>query len=122
VKHRTNLLPQDVGCRACDGIGVYSDGTSCPICERLAELLRRDWSVRVLDAWAQANADLRPFQTGREPTEAERWCCWRVQSPGEVLAQVYFYGPTSDAARLAAADAVWRELSKAAQARIGARP
>lgn len=76
------------------------------------------WAVRVLDAWAKYNGP----QTG----------CWYVtqgsmvalhrQAFGKTVPPQYIDGDTPDAARLAAAEAVWPELPESVRAEIGERP
>lgn len=57
--------------------------------------------VRTLDEWAAQDPE-NPFATTRgEVDEPMRWCCWREGPPNE---RCYFYAPTPDAARHAAAE------------------
>lgn len=85
----------DTHCR-CQGQGCDS---------AFAAEIERARVVGVLDAWAERNEE-HPFITQRgESDEAERWCCWRENYVGETV-QCYFYGPTPDAARAAAAKAI----------------
>lgn len=91
----------------CEGASMSS-----AIAEHLREALQLAWAVRVLDAYDE--------KTGRQT----RWetfssCTGR----GEICPNNGIrYSGNQESARLSAAAAVWPELSKPVQARIGARP
>lgn len=82
-----------------------------PVGGKLLALLRRDWAVRVLDAWAGSwsncpgDDEVFPFVTLR----SEQWT-------------ELHEGDSADAARHAAALAVWPTLSDEEKARIGECP
>jgi hypothetical protein len=87
--------------------------------QRLRAMARRDWAVRVLDAWAERD----PFR---------RWT-YRRGTTAPALVQLFdfvderqhveqFFKADSDAAREAAALAVFAELSADVRATIGERP
>ena len=90
--------------------------------QQLQDLLRRDWAVRVLDAWAKLNSGFA-FRTDTDPSDHdldEPWICGVAHSrPHRKLAR---RGETPDAARLAAAEAVWPELPESVRAELGERP
>jgi hypothetical protein len=79
-------------------------------------VFRRDWDVRVLDAWALANPDdsLGPRYKGEDYPPHERWECFTG------IAWEAFRTP--DAARHAAALAVFPSLSDAIRAELGECP
>ena len=82
--------------------------------EELLGILRRDWAVRVLDAWAGAmgwNDSPRPC---RLPDGS--WCVPYLRP----IAGKSF--SSRNAARLAAAEAVWPELPESVRAELGERP
>ncbi len=90
-----------------------------PLPRHHMELLRRDWSVRVLDAWADA----------REAEEVRDWSCadddcgtWYCDLSGSLDTRCILKGPTPDAARHAAALAVFPTLSAAKRAELGECP
>lgn len=94
------------------------DGRVSDALQLLKEEARAAWSMRVLDAWADAN-----------PYWAE-WTYSRRGVHGVQLLACFFeprmfmlsdYG-TMAAARLAAADAVFETLPEAERKRIGVRP
>lgn len=99
---------------------------ACPCCcaggisvEReleLQALLRRDWSVRVLDAWWRGVPEREWFTTHRAvPAKTlGNWAC--------VAGGVYHVGPTPDAARHAAALAVYPALDADVRAKLGECP
>lgn len=80
----------------------------------LRSVQRSDWAVRVLDACGVAwkNSVPAPIPVYNEPS-------WVVVLPMHIGAK---YGPTPDAARLAAAQAVFPELPDAVRAELGACP
>lgn len=80
----------------------------------LVALLRRDWAVRVLDAVARASW-VGSFRTEPEDVSGEQvWFCHDDERG--------FRGPTPDAARHAAALAVFPTLPEAVRAEIGECP
>lgn len=91
----------------------------------LTELLRRDWAVRVLDAWAaQAERnESRRYSVSQCKDEVldtfEHWYC-DLQGSTDIRRIVH--EPTTDAARLAGAEAVWPELPESVRAELGERP
>jgi hypothetical protein len=99
----------DADCRC----GNYSE-------ESLLPLLRRDWDVRVLDAWR--SAVVAPRKRAYEFDEHGRlWICeWHpLARMGQVRDQ---YDGTPDAARHAAALAVSPSLPEAVRAELGECP
>jgi hypothetical protein len=88
----------------------------------LRELKRALWAVQVLDAWAGQHVG----SGGRLPMNWALWpdcglqagCCvmWSDETTRS------FYGPTPDAARLHAAEAVWPELPADVRALLGECP
>lgn len=82
-------------------------------------LLSRDWSVQVLDAWRMGNS-LRQ-QVERSADLAGKRCEVELyfERPDS---REYHYGPTPDAARLAAAEAVFSSLPADVRAKLGERP
>lgn len=76
------------------------------------------WAVRVLDAWADAKS-CDPFKTARLGGE---WHCTSAYGPKTLGIGQRFIGSTPDAARLAAADAVYPALPTDVQATLGVRP
>lgn len=87
--------------------GVEHHGSLGEAGDVLRALLRRDWAVRVLDAWA-------------ELTRSLNWASWPDCGPNGYGCCVTFiddttsdyYGPTPEAARLAAALAVFPSLDR----------
>jgi hypothetical protein len=86
--------------------------------DALLALLRRDWAVRVLDAWAAQKSgrahDAVLMMAG------EWWA--RVWEGGAPSSQYSRPAMTPDAARSAAADAVFPTLPEAVRAELGERP
>lgn len=76
------------------------------------------WSVRVLDAWADAKS-CDPFKTARLGGE---WHCTSAYGPKTLGIGQRFIGSTPDAARLAAALAVYPTLPADVRAKLGVRP
>lgn len=71
-------------------------------------LLRRDWAVRVLDAWRD-------------------WSAGTVLQRDSAEVELFFFGSSVQcdakyADRLAAAEAVWPELPESVRAELGERP
>ncbi len=86
----------------------------------LTELRRRDWAVRVLDAEAADRKRGVPFElhpNSLVPLPPDR--AWYVFKPYTTIS---FYGPTPDAARLAAALAVFPSLPADVRAKLGECP
>lgn len=109
------------------GVTVFCDG-SCRniassrnhrarVIKQVRELLRRDWSVRVLDAWAARYRLPTPSPFPGHPED--EWRAWVVVT---VTEEGSFAGPTPDAARLAAAESIWPELPESVRAELGERP
>jgi hypothetical protein len=94
-------------------------GMSRDVREAFTALLRRDWSVRVLDAWAKGPKALEWCITDC----TEQVCCSleTTVNGGDVLTTDY-YGPTPDAARHAAALAVFATLPADVRAKLGECP
>lgn len=85
--------------------------------EQALPVARRDWAVRVLDAWQRLNPDAHAFATCYLPDlPIPAWKCVSSSHPG------VFFGPDPDAARLAAAEAVLPELPESVRAELGERP
>jgi hypothetical protein len=82
----------------------------------LTELRRRDWAVRVLDAWAVDNRHNVPYP--QRDLGGKSWTLFVYISDE----RGWFTGPTPDAARLAAALAVYPTLDAATHERLGACP
>lgn len=84
--------------------------------ELLREALRRDWAVRVLDAYA----DKRGVQTPALPIHPSRGVAgWFECRVGK---DKYHAGPSRDAARHAAALAVFQQLPAEVRAQLGECP
>ncbi len=102
--------------RALSGQAITSEEAEQAM-EAVEAMRRRDWAVRVLDAWAESNEsnvpDVRRCEDGS-------WNCLAVNVIGAFLKD--WDGPTPDAARHAAALAIWPTLSAEEQARIGECP
>lgn len=94
---------------------AYSTGPDgVELASALVAILRRDWAVRVLDAWV-ARETVRPDQIFSLFTGVRGgWVCG--------LQGDLFNGPTPDAARHAAALAVFPTLSAEKQAELGECP
>lgn len=99
------------GLRTCDDDAVVQIQAG-----NLRALLRSAWAVRVLDAWAGLR-DGRQWRTEwRELTaELSQWECF-------VPGLAHGTGLTSDAARMAAALAVYPTLPEAVRAELGECP
>ena len=86
----------------------------------LTEALRALWAVRVLDAWTD--------HTGLRAPSPERVSqagpnAWHVATqPGKGLTRRHYHGATPDAARLAAAEAVFPDLPEGVRAKLGEQP
>jgi hypothetical protein len=94
-------------------------------------MARRDWAVRVLDAWAAVRTYTLTTATGeRDYDDPRTWQCFRATDgvdDGCCLQTStsewrVFNGPTPDAAREAAALAVWPELPADVRQALGERP
>jgi hypothetical protein len=86
-----------------------------------AELLadaRALWAVRVLDAWAKVHSRPAYWKT-RVRFDGENECALFYTNGAKF---VYRLGPTPDAAREAAALAVWPELPADARQALGEQP
>ena len=75
------------------------------------------WSVRVLDAWATANPSKLSPATSPHPTREDvlGWCT-------TIVGRTYYGGPTPDAARHAAALAVFASLPADVRQQLGECP
>jgi hypothetical protein len=80
------------------------------------------WTLRVLDAWAEQYGHATP--TPRRVSSVVLASAFQVPVPSTVPRGRArpFFGPTPDAARLAAAEAVFPELSEATRVWLGKRP
>lgn len=76
------------------------------------------WAVRVLDAWAESNGGWWQVDTFLTPG-LKGWTC-EYSAPRDKRG--VRSGPTPDAARLAAAEAVYPTLPADVRAKLGARP
>ncbi len=86
--------------------------------EELKKLLRRDWAVRVLDAWAHDVSRSKYWFTDKTEPSNRYACYCRGRNPREEC----FMGPTPDAARHAAALAVFPVLPAETQTKLGPCP
>jgi hypothetical protein len=99
-------------------------GMSRDVREAFTALLRRDWSVRVLDAWQKAHVmHAEPFRC-YAPFDLEtdaplNWLCTANADDGESRR---FLAATPDAARHAAALAVYPTLPADVRAKLGECP
>jgi hypothetical protein len=97
-------------------------GRSCAVdFDAIAELradARALWSVRVLDAWTDANS-CDPFKT--QKLGGREWFC-TSNYPRGAHGLGRFVGSSADAARHAAAQAVYTTLPADARADLGERP
>lgn len=81
----------------------------------LDRVIRRDWAVLVLDAWADAGGEWpRSWETCRQAG-----CSWVTLDDG---GRAYYSGHSADAARLAAAEAVFPGLPADVREKLGERP
>lgn len=81
----------------------------------LWEAARRDWAVRVLDAWADS-------QGGTATPSPRHEVFGKGNQQFSLHIRKWHYAASRDAARLAAAEAVWAELPESVRAEIGERP
>jgi hypothetical protein len=83
--------------------------------EALGALRERDWAVRVLDAWflMMTTAGWDSPTPAPELGDSGRWFVYTGDS---------HWADFPDAARLAAAEAVWATLPEAERASLGERP
>ncbi|HKY41345.1 MAG TPA: hypothetical protein VJN18_35675 [Polyangiaceae bacterium] len=89
-------------------------GGGAKLIAQVRDMARRDWAVRVLDAWARAH-----FRSDWLTLDmAAHWTC----SLRTGQSAKHFDGTTPDAARLAAAAAVFPELPESVRAELGERP
>ncbi|HKY41351.1 MAG TPA: hypothetical protein VJN18_35705 [Polyangiaceae bacterium] len=90
-----------------------------------AELLRRDWAVRVLDAWHEwSGLGWHMIEGGRDTTgvgDGAPIACSTYRT-SSTASKVIKRASSPDAARLAAAEAVWPELPESVRAELGERP
>ena len=84
------------------------------LCSALEADARALWAVRVLDAWA-AKQPGRPTSPSPNRTEHGDWWVW-------ITAGGYHIGPDPDAARLAAATALYPDLPEAVRRELGECP
>jgi hypothetical protein len=89
----------------------------------LRSVARALWAVRVLDAWAQAGPGMREVRTFCSVNQRAATHLYEYGAKS-----AYHYSPLPgtaydhDAARLAAAEAVFPELPEAVRAQLGERP
>lgn len=95
----------------CQGCGRYFEPVP------LLAFLRRDWAVRVLDAWCEDSLNTWRIWQGSAGVSG-KWCC--ALNGGQDGGN--HWGDTPDAARIAAAEAVYPELPESVRAEIGERP
>jgi len=88
-----------------------------PATEALRTLIRRDWAVRVLDAWESLERGNRVV-TRLEPMR--RW--FETQCLDVTVCKAWAQGSDRAESRLAAAEAVWPELPEFVRAELGAKP
>lgn len=100
--------------RAALELGGYNS-----LAAELATVERQSWAVRVLDAWADANASWRWYRCGRS-VHKEGYACV-LNDPADRTV-VPFDGPTEDIARLAAAVGVFDSLPAEMRAHLGEAP
>jgi hypothetical protein len=82
-----------------------------PLLKAVREMARRDWAVRVLDAWGELHDERAPAPQRQAPES------YTLSVYGRVC-----WGPTPDAGRLAAAEAVFAELPEDVRRELGAQP
>lgn len=78
------------------------------------------WAVRVLDAWADQVPGMREVRCSKTLTEGSRASVCQLFE--HARGSKYHYGHDRDAARLAAADAIFGELPEAERLRLGGKP
>lgn len=88
--------------------------------EAMLALLRRDWAVRVLDAWAQQQLIGSPV--GHHTTDVAKADDGSVGCALHTASCVGGTHYAPDAARLAAAEAVFDELPESVRAELGSKP
>jgi hypothetical protein len=94
----------------------------CPVCWQLEADARALWAVRVLDAWADqpsARWQMKHYYDSRLRTGVF-YLCHRSRAEDQFEAE--HRGESADAARLAAAEAVFPELPADVRAKLGERP
>lgn len=113
----------------CKGTGFRTCDDSAPVqmfAGDLRAILRRDWAVRVLDAWAEENPRQRYVALGGgyyfDPDSGHGPDVADVSLVHGQYVQRRLGGDDLPAARLAAAEAVWPELPESVRAELGARP
>lgn len=89
--------------------------------QQFEALIRRDWAVRVLDCWAMSTQYARAYELVMHVMGSDALVI-RVTGIGSRKKSFTHRGSTPDAARLAAAEAVWPELPESVRAEIGERP
>lgn len=92
--------------------------------EAFKKLLQRDWATRVLDAWAKRFevSTITPGYVGvTSKVDGARLGYWRISVNGIRALQGDCQGmfSSADAARIAAAEAVWPDLPERVRADIG---
>ena len=86
-------------------------------------LLRRDWAVRVLDAWSVLRGTNVPnVQRNLREKQDRLWSVFTWSDSGPGWGRSEHTANSPDAARLLAADAVWSGLPESVRAEIGERP
>ncbi len=95
----------------------YHPLDECSDCGTTRADARALWAVRVLDAWADAGEALDGHSTYYSAQGS-----YRCIMSGRNVSVRAFEGVTREAARLAAAEAVFPELPESERARLGARP
>lgn len=106
-----------------------------PLLVLIREMAIRDWAVRVLDAWAlDRDEDKPPAPERFEDDYQFNPVTFKVVVPAHALAGLDEQGgdrycdsrdhfaESADAARLAAAEAVWPELPESVRSQLGAKP
>jgi len=112
----------------------FPEQRDCPTCERpggvntatiakLQAAALRDWAVRVLDAWAATQFGLGHETRFSGPGPAGPIYALALFPVGDApKKEREWYGDSADAARLAAAEAIWPTLTDAQRAELGERP
>lgn len=85
---------------------------------QLTALIRRDWAVRVLDAWHRT----QPLERVVSLADFQGIFLLDGNADKEYLRNLRFTGETIDAARLAAAQAIFPTLPEAARSELGECP
>ena len=74
--------------------------------EEMQKLIKRDWAVSVLDRWARRPSAI---SWGVVLTDAPAESCWMCSAAWDEGTTARHYGPTPNAARIAAAEALFAE-------------